>query len=58
MNFEKTSGYITIPDKQVVYTRLVGDEDDQEANGVELLESEKKQLEADANEGQKMMWKL
>ena len=30
LNFEKTTGYITIPDKQVIYTR-VNDDDDENA---------------------------
>ena len=31
MNFEKTTGYINIPDKNVVYTRI--DEDDEAGLG-------------------------
>ena len=36
LNFEKTTGYITIPDSQVIYTRVAGDEvpeGDQEGAG-------------------------
>jgi len=29
LNFEKNTGYITIPDKQVLYTRVGDDDDDQ-----------------------------
>lgn len=28
LNFEKATGYITIPDKQVIYTRVADDDDD------------------------------
>ena len=42
LNFDKSTGYITIPDKQVVYTR-VGDDENENDKG---------------NEGQQMMWKL
>lgn len=30
LNFEKSTGYITIPDSQVIYTRVANDEDDEE----------------------------
>ena len=33
LNFEKSSGYITIPDSQVIYTR-VGKEDDEDVGGI------------------------
>ena len=48
MNFEKTTGYITIPDQYVVYTKLNEDNADQEG-GVD---------EATGNEGQKLVWGL
>lgn len=44
LNFEKTTGYITIPDKQVIYTRVDEEEDGGDA--------------PTGNEGQKMMWNL
>jgi hypothetical protein len=47
MNFEKTSGYITIPDKYVVYTKL--NEDDGQVGGVDPDKG---------NEGQKLVWGL
>jgi|688.fasta_scaffold449994_1 ribosome biogenesis protein BMS1 len=31
LNFEKTTGYITIPDKQVIYTRINDENEDQES---------------------------
>ena len=44
LNFDKSTGYITIPDNQVVYTRTDG---------------EKTSLdESRANAGQKMVWKM
>jgi len=46
LNFEKTTGYITIPDKQVIYTRVQDDEDENA-----------KHLD-DGNEGQQMVWQL
>jgi len=55
MNFEKTTGYINIPDKNVVYTRI--DEDDEGGIGEGLGGvdgSNKKEL----NEGQRMVFKL
>jgi hypothetical protein len=48
LNFEKSTGYITIPDKQVVYTR-VGDEEDEDGNLVKPT---------DGNVGQQMVWKM
>ena len=38
LNFEKATGYITIPDKQVIYTR-VADED--EENGISKAKLQK-----------------
>ena len=48
MNFEKTTGYITIPDQYVVYTKLNEDNLDQDG-GVDA---------ATGNEGQKLVWGL
>jgi ribosome biogenesis protein BMS1 len=45
MNFEKSTGYITIPDKYVVYTKLK--EDDGQIGGIDPKTG---------NEGQKMVW--
>jgi len=36
LNFEKTTGYITIPDKQVIYTRINDGEDDQETGKLKV----------------------
>jgi ribosome biogenesis protein BMS1 len=47
MNFEKTTGYITIPDNQVVYTKL--NEDGDQVGGVDA---------STGNEGQKLVWGL
>lgn len=47
MNFEKTTGYITIPDQYVVYTKL--NEDGDQEGGVDP---------ALGNEGQKLVWGL
>jgi hypothetical protein len=47
MNFEKTTGYITIPDKYVMYTKL--NEDGEQLGGVDP---------AEGNEGQKLVWGL
>lgn len=49
MNFEKSSGYITIPDQYVVYTKL--NEEEEQLGGIdpELQEG---------NEGQKLVWGL
>ena len=60
LNFEKATGYITIPDKQVIYTR-VADED--EENGISKVKLQKpgsyqEQAAIVGNEGQKMMWFL
>ena len=51
MNFEKTTGYITIPDKYVVYTKLNDDLADQDG-GVDPTAA------AQGNEGQKLVWGL
>jgi hypothetical protein len=45
MNFEKTTGYITIPDKYVVYTKL----NEEGEGGVDP---------SSGNEGQKLVWGL
>ena len=49
MNFEKSTGYINIPDSNVVYTRL---DDTTELGGVDA------QNEKELNEGQKMVFKM
>ena len=48
MNFEKTTGYITIPDKYVVYTKLNED-------GTQNLDLPNQSVQ---NEGQNMVWQL
>ncbi|CDW84912.1 bms1l protein [Stylonychia lemnae] len=48
MNFEKTTGYITIPDQYVVYTKLK--EDDGQLEGADNTQP--------GNEGQQLVWKL
>lgn len=52
MNFEKTTGYINIPDQNVVYTRI--DEDDEAGLGDGLggVDASAKDL----NEGQKIVF--
>jgi len=70
LNFEKSSGYITIPDSQVIYTR-VGKEDDDAAGGIANAQVQGLDAKADlrakmegagsgstGNEGQKMVWHL
>lgn len=47
MNFEKTTGYITIPDKYVMYTKL--NEDGDQLGGADS---------SAGNEGQKLVWGL
>jgi hypothetical protein len=47
MNFEKTTGYITIPDKYVMYTKL--NEDGDQLGGADA---------SGGNEGQKLVWGL
>ena len=49
VNFEKTTGYINIPDKNVVFTRI-GEDD--EIGGVDA------QNDKELNEGQKMVFKM
>lgn len=44
LHFEKATGYVTIPDSQVIYSRPDG------AAGAEAI--------TEGNEGQKMVWKL
>ena len=67
LNFEKSTGYITIPDKQVIYTR-VGQEDE-EASSTAKVQGFKASDDLGqgqggqsnmptANEGQKMVWHL
>ena len=53
MNFEKSTGYINIPDQNVVFTRV--DEEDQAGLGDGLGGVD---TEAAINEGQKMMFQL
>lgn len=36
LNFEKTTGYITIPDKQVIYTRINDEDDDKETEKLKV----------------------
>jgi len=55
MNFEKTTGYINIPDQNVVYTRI--DEDDEGGLGQGLSGVDADNAK-DLNEGQKMVFKL
>ena len=47
MNFEKATGYITIPDKYVMYTKL--NEDGDQLGGADV---------SSGNEGQKLVWSL
>ena len=53
MNFEKTTGYINIPDKNVIYTRL--DEDDEAGLG-DGLGGVDAENDKDLNEGQKLVF--
>ena len=55
MNFEKTTGYINIPDQNVVYTRI--DEEDQGGEG-EGLGGVDGGNSKELNEGQKMVFKM
>ena len=55
MNFEKTTGYINIPDKNVVYTRL--DEEDEGGLGDGLAGIDEDN-EKDLNEAQKLVFKM
>jgi len=55
MNFENTTGYINIPDSNVVYTRI----DEQDGDGVgDGLAGVDPEQEKDLNEGQKMVFQL
>ena len=67
LNFEKSTGYITIPDKQVIYTRVGQDEEEAQptakVQGVkaadDLGQGQGGQTNMPAaNEGQKMVWHL
>ena len=53
MNFEKTTGYINIPDKNVVYTRI--DENDEAGLG-DGLGGVDGDNQNDLNEGQKIVF--
>lgn len=55
MNFEKTTGYINIPDQNVVYTRI--DEDDEGGIG-EGLGGIDAGNTRDLNEGQRMVFNM
>lgn len=55
MNFEKTTGYINIPDQNVVYTRI--DEEDQAGLGQGLSGVDGDNTR-ELNEGQKMVFKM
>jgi len=56
MNFENTTGYINIPDKNVVFTRL--NEDDGELGNADNVGGVDAENRADLNEGQKMVFQL
>jgi len=67
LKFEKTTGYITIPDSQVIYTRLTNEEEEGEGDTglgkakVQGIDSDlrRQNLAApEGNEGQKMVWHL
>jgi hypothetical protein len=55
MNFEKTTGYINIPDQNVVYTRI---DDEDEAGLGDGLGGVDATNTKDLNEGQKIVFKL
>ena len=55
MNFEKTTGYINIPDQNVVYTRI---DDDDEAGLGDGLGGVDASNTKELNEGQKIVFKL
>ena len=55
MNFEKTTGYINIPDQNVVYTRI---DDDDEAGLGDGLGGVDASNTKDLNEGQKIVFQL
>ena len=55
VNFENTTGYINIPDQNVVYTRLDEEDEDGQGHGLAGVDaSNTKEL----NEGQKMVFSL
>lgn len=56
MNFESTTGYINIPDKNVVFTRLP--EEDDAGNMADTFGGVDAQNQAALNEGQKMVFQL
>ena len=56
MNFESTTGYINIPDKNVVFTRL--DEEGTGADGAEMLAGVDANNQNQLTEGQKMIFDL
>ena len=71
LNFDKSTGYITIPDSQVIYTRVTGDDEDEDAQGMgkatvqevdargDIIKKIKEdRADPTGNEGQKMMWHL
>lgn len=67
LNFEKTTGYITIPDSQVIYTRVADGENEEEGamakaniQGIDARDDLNQAREGPegANEGQKMVWHL
>ena len=67
LKFEKTTGYITIPDSQVIYTRVTNEEDKGEGNsglakakvqGIDSGLNRQSQAAPEGNEGQKMVWNL
>lgn len=54
MNFEKTTGYINIPDSNVVFTRIDEDDNAGYGDGLGGVDPQMKDL----NEGQKMVFNL
>ena len=55
MNFEKTTGYINIPDQNVVYTRLDDDDEGGLGDGLGGVDASNTK---DLNEGQKIVFQL
>jgi len=53
MNFEKTTGYINIPDQNVVYTRIDENDDGGLGEGLGGVDGSNKK---DLNEGQQMVF--
>ena len=52
LNFEKTTGYITIPDKQVIYTRVGDDGEPEEAeSGIAGAKVQRMNAQADLGQG-------